>query len=89
MVELLTAFYQLAGLQFIQLLWRGFAIVNSKITHNVRDVAQTQRYNDFVLLDKQGELDMYIMDVEYVVFEFTWPLFCQACPCTVEYVVVN
>lgn len=45
--------------------------MNSKITHNVRDVAQTQRYNDFVLLDKQGELDMYIMDVEYVVFEFT------------------
>jgi hypothetical protein len=32
MVELLTAFYQLAGLQFIQLLWRGFAIVNRSAT---------------------------------------------------------
>jgi hypothetical protein len=64
-------------------------MVNSKISHDVRDVAQIQRYNDFVLLDKQGELDMYIMDVEYVLLGFTRLHLCQACPCTGGYVVVS
>ena len=60
MVELLTAFYQLAHLKSTLLSqWQRVAIVNSTISYNVRGVAQIQRETNFILLEKQGELDIY------------------------------